>query len=85
MGTYPQTGKHILAGIRCCGPQLKHGAAYVALPEDEDVLAVGLNRAVMLVDTGALGIAGGRIQRGNFLASSPQSSRYSGQTRTIYS
>ena len=49
---YPETGKAILAGIGCFGPWLKHGAAYLALPEDEDVLTVGLNRAVMLVDTG---------------------------------
>ncbi len=38
-------------GIGHYGPWLKHGAACVALPEDEDVLAVGLNRAVMLADT----------------------------------
>ena len=52
VGTHPETGKAILAGIGRYGPWLKHGAAYVALPEDEDVLAVGLNRAVALVDTG---------------------------------
>ena len=51
VGTHPETGKAILAGIGRYGPRLKHGAAYVALPEDEDVLAVGLNRAVTLVDT----------------------------------
>ena len=51
VGTHPETGKAILAGIGRYGPWLKHGAAYVALPEDEDVLAVGLNRAVALVDT----------------------------------
>ena len=51
VGTHPETGKPILAGVGRYGPWLKHGAAYVALPEDEDVLTVGLNRAVMLVDT----------------------------------
>ena len=51
VGTHPEPGKPILAGIGRHGPWLKHGAAYVALPEDEDVLAVGLNRAVALVDT----------------------------------
>ena len=51
VGTHPDTGKLILAGIGRYGPWLKHGAAYVPLPEDEDVLAIGLNRAVMLVDT----------------------------------
>ena len=52
VGTHPETGKEILAGIGRYGPWLKHGAAYVVLPEDEDVLTVGLNRAVALVDTG---------------------------------
>ena len=51
VGTHPETGKDILAGVGRYGPWLKHGAAYLPLPEDEDVLAVGLNRAVMLVDT----------------------------------
>jgi len=50
VGTHPDTGKPILAGIGRYGPWLKHGAAYIPLPEDEDVLTVGLNRAVALVD-----------------------------------
>ena len=40
-----------LAGIGRYGPWLKHGAAYVSLSEDEDVLTVGLNRALARVDT----------------------------------
>ena len=51
VGVHPDTGKTILAGIGRYGPWLKHGATYVSLHEDEDVLGVGLNRAVMLVDT----------------------------------
>ena len=51
VGVHPETGRTILAGIGRYGPWLKHGAAYLPLPEDEDVLTVGLNRAVMLVDT----------------------------------
>ncbi len=50
VGVHPETGRTILAGIGRYGPWLKHGAAYLPLPEDEDVLAIGLNRAVMLVD-----------------------------------
>ena len=46
------TGKTTLAGIGRYGQWLEHGAAYVPLPEDEDVLTVGLSRAVALVDTG---------------------------------
>ena len=50
VGTHPDTGKTILAGIGPYGSWLKHGTVYVPLPDDEDVLAIGLNRAVALVD-----------------------------------
>ena len=50
VGVHPHTGKTIRAGIGRYGAWLKHGATYVPLPDDEDVLAVGLNRAVALVD-----------------------------------
>ena len=40
-----------LAGIGRYGPWLRHGATYVAPPEDEDMLTIGLNRAVVLVNT----------------------------------
>ncbi len=51
IGVHPDTGKTILAGIGLYGSWLKHGAIYVSLPDDEDVLTIGLNRAVALVDT----------------------------------
>ena len=38
------------APIGLYGSRLKHGTVYLPLPEDEDVLAIGLNRAVALVD-----------------------------------
>ena len=50
VGVHPDTGKTILAGIGLYGSWLKHGSKYVPLPDDEDVLAIGLNRAVALVD-----------------------------------
>ncbi|MYE01239.1 MAG: type I DNA topoisomerase [Alphaproteobacteria bacterium] len=50
VGAHPDTGKRILAGIGRYGAWLKHGNDYIALPDDEDVLTVGLNRAVALVD-----------------------------------
>jgi DNA topoisomerase-1 len=49
VGPHPETGKPIEAGIGRYGPYLKHQGAYVSLPADEDVLAVGLNRAVVLI------------------------------------
>ena len=50
VGVHPDTGKTILAGIGLYGSWLKHGTVYVPLPDDEDMLAIGLNRAVALVD-----------------------------------
>ena len=50
VGVHPETGKTIRAGLGRYGAWLKHGANYVPLPDDEDVLTVGLNRAVALVD-----------------------------------
>ena len=50
VGVHPATGRTILAGVGHYGPWLKPGAHNVPLPDDEEVLAVGLNRAVALVD-----------------------------------
>ena len=51
VGVHPDTGKTILAGTGLHGSWLKHGVVYVPLPDDEDVLTIGINRAVALVDT----------------------------------
>ena len=50
VGEHPETGRKILAGVGRYGTWLKHGTTYIPLPDDEDVLAVGLNRAIALVD-----------------------------------
>ena len=49
VGVHPATGKRILAGVGRFGPWLRHGRSYVPLPDDDDVLTIGLNRAVMLI------------------------------------
>ena len=49
VGTHPETGQPILAGIGRYGPWLRHEDIYAAIPADEDVLAIGLNRAVDLI------------------------------------
>ena len=48
VGLHPETGDMITAGIGRFGPYLKRGSAYVSL-RDDDVLSVGLNRAVTLI------------------------------------
>ena len=49
IGTDPQTGNMISAGIGRFGPFLKTGDLYVQIPAGDDVLTIGLNRAVDLV------------------------------------
>ena len=49
VGMYPESGQPILAGIGRYGPWLQHEDTYAAIPADEDVLAIGLNRAVDLM------------------------------------
>ena len=49
VGLHPETGAPILAGIGRYGPWVRHGETYAAIPGDEDVLAVGINRAVALI------------------------------------
>ena len=49
VGPHPETGVMIQAGIGRFGPYLKMGPQYKTLPPDDDVLSVGLNRAVVLI------------------------------------
>lgn len=49
MGPHPETGAPITAGIGRFGPYVQHQGTYRSLGADDDVLAVGLNRAVALL------------------------------------
>jgi DNA topoisomerase I len=49
LGRHPETGEPITAGIGRFGPYLKHGGTFVSLGADDDVLHIGLNRAVTLL------------------------------------
>jgi len=49
IGRHPDSGEAITAGIGRFGPYLKHGNAYKSLTADEDILAIGMNRAVELL------------------------------------
>ncbi|MBI1300878.1 MAG: type I DNA topoisomerase [Alphaproteobacteria bacterium] len=46
VGTHPETGEIIEAGIGRFGPFLKHQGKFTSLPKDDDVMHVGMNRAV---------------------------------------
>jgi DNA topoisomerase-1 len=49
VGAHPEDGEMIIAGIGRFGPYVKHGKTYANLDANEDVLSVGLNRAVTLI------------------------------------
>jgi DNA topoisomerase I len=49
IGIHPETGEPIQAGIGRFGPFVRMGAVYGSLDRDDDVLAVGINRAVDLL------------------------------------
>ncbi|MGO8914979.1 MAG: type I DNA topoisomerase [Stellaceae bacterium] len=48
IGTHPD-GKKIIAGIGRFGPYIKHGDEFRSLRGDDDVLTIGINRAVALL------------------------------------
>ena len=49
IGMHPETDERIEAGIGRFGPYVKMGAVFGSLDKDDDVLAVGINRAVDLL------------------------------------
>ncbi|MCA0425230.1 MAG: type I DNA topoisomerase [Proteobacteria bacterium] len=51
VGKHPETGEPILAGIGRFGPYVQHGKTYANLTPGDDVLTIGLNRAVDLIAT----------------------------------
>ena len=48
VGFHPESGAQITAGIGRYGPYIRHDGKYVSL-KDDDVLTIGLNRAVTLI------------------------------------
>ena len=53
VGAHPETGEIIVAGIGRFGPYLKLGDRYQSLKGDDNVLEIGLNRAVVVLAEGA--------------------------------
>jgi DNA topoisomerase-1 len=49
IGRHPESGETITAGIGRYGPYIKHGGVYISLKGGDDVLGIGLNRAVALI------------------------------------
>ena len=49
VGKHPESGEPILAGIGRFGPYVKHQDTYASLEAGDEVLTIGLNRAVTLI------------------------------------
>ena len=49
VGKSPEDGEPIFAGVGRFGPYVKHGKIYASLEDGDDVLTVGLNRAMHLI------------------------------------
>lgn len=49
IGDHPETGKIIRAGIGRFGPFVVHDGKFASIPKDEDVMTIGMNRAVDLI------------------------------------
>ena len=59
VGKHPESGKPILAGIGRYGPYVQHEKVYKSLETADDVLTIGLNRAVDLLAQPGRGGRGG--------------------------
>ena len=49
IGAHPETGEPMEAGLGRFGPYIKMGAVFASIDPDDDVLVVGMNRAVELL------------------------------------
>ena len=49
VGKHPADGEPIVAALGRFGPYIKHGKIYRSLPPEDDVITIGLNRAVALL------------------------------------
>jgi DNA topoisomerase-1 len=59
LGNHPESGQLIQAGQGRYGPFIKHGDRFISLPEDDDILTIGINRAVTVIaEAGEKGKAG---------------------------
>ena len=73
VGKHPESGEMIIAGVGRYGPYVKHETTYANLEDDDDVMHVGLNRAVtLLAEKAARGSKGRRGKpRGKVLGEHP--------------
>lgn len=49
LGVFPETGEKIVANVGRFGPYIQSGKIFASVPKDEDILEIGLNRAIALL------------------------------------
>jgi DNA topoisomerase-1 len=49
VGVHPETGQNMEAGLGRFGPYIKMGSIFASLDKDDDILAIGVNRAVDVI------------------------------------
>ena len=49
VGSHPETGKKITAGLGRFGPYVLHDGTYASVPDIEELFSIGINRAVTLL------------------------------------
>lgn len=64
VGMHPESGKPIQASIGRYGPYILHDGSYVNLKGTQEMLEIGVNRAVSLLADKASGAPASRFQRG---------------------
>ena len=72
VGDHPETRKPIMAGIGRFGPYLQHDGKYKSIPKDDDVLTIGLNRAVDLLAQESKGRGRGAPTPGKTIGTHPE-------------
>jgi DNA topoisomerase-1 len=75
VGEHPETRKAIMAGIGRFGPYLQHDGKYKSIPKDDDVLTIGLNRAVDLLAQESKGRGRGAPAPGKPIGNHPDDSQ----------
>ncbi len=72
VGLHPETGKMIKAGMGRFGPYLLHESKYSSLPADDNLLEIGLNRAVVVIAEAAEKKGKGGASAGTELGKHPE-------------
>ncbi len=78
VATHPESGQPILVGIGRYGPYVQHGKTFANLEKDDDVLAIGANRAIDLIvarESGAVFRRGAARDPGRQLGEDPSTSK----------